>query len=226
MLKRVICLAAVLLVSSAANGQTLSAKILVKAQTMLAEMKESTYDHKTVIDESKGQLDCDCSAFVGYILKQLSPDHYASLQTKGKRRALAFHFYDTFVGDPTTRPTTGRWQPIEKMMDARPGDVLAWRKVELKPGDTTGHVVIISAPPVLESATQVRVEVIDSTSKAHADDTRKNGATGVGRGTVWIDIDDTGKPVGYHPLKRDSKPMNVPISIGRAIESPTTQAAK
>ena len=67
------------------------------------------------------------------------------------------------------------------------------------------------------------MEVIDSTTNAHFDDTRHKGENGVGKGTIWIDVDEAGKPTGYHPRSRTRKSMDVPISIGRAIAGPTTQ---
>ena len=132
-----------------AIAQTPGEKIVTKAREILHDCKQTTYDHKTEIDESTGTYNCDCSALVGFILKEVSPDHYKSLLVSAHHRALAVNFYNTFVGDPTTRPSTGRWQPVPRAMDAEPGDVLAWRKVEMKPGDTTGHVDVINSLPVL-----------------------------------------------------------------------------
>jgi len=199
-------------------AQNPAERIVARAREIVHDSKQSTYDHHTDIDESQNIYKCDCSGLVGYILKSVAPAHFKQLVVNRHHfRPLAVDFYDTFITAPTTRPSQTGWQQIDRIEDVLPGDVLAWKKLDRKPGDTTGHVVVINSPAMREGDNLVRIEIIDSTTAPHADDTRPRGQTGVGAGSVWFDIDDSGKPVGYHSRNRDGKAMHMPISIGRPV---------
>ncbi|HZZ43593.1 MAG TPA: hypothetical protein VFE58_11700, partial [Tepidisphaeraceae bacterium] len=65
-----------------------------------------------------------------------------------------------------------------------------------------------------------RVTVIDSTSSPHANDTRASGTTGVGRGTLWFQVDPAGHPTGFRWKSNGNHFTNLPISIGRLIQDP------
>jgi hypothetical protein len=105
---------------------------------------------------------------------------------------------------------------VLRLMDARPGDVIAWRKEKPRPGNT-GHVVIVDQRPVLEDGGLVRVVVIDSTTKPLVDDTRAPDTSGIGRGSMWFKIDDEGRPVAHLRRSRTAEPVVESISIGRAL---------
>ncbi len=102
-------------------------------------------------------------------------------------------------------------------MDAEPGDVIAWLKLERQPGDNTGHVMLIAEKPVQESAGQFRVRVLDSTAHGHAQDTRPEGTSGIGEGTIWLFVDSRARPVAYQWKSRKIAPHEAPIAIGRAV---------
>ncbi len=216
-----LALAAVGFAATQPSPQTPAEWIVEKARQIVHDSKQSVYTHDTDIDAPTGVYKCDCSALLNFILKEVAPDHFKSL-SGNRHRPLAINYYQTFANAPTTRPTKTGWQQIERIEDVLPGDVLAWEKLDRKPGDTTGHVVIINSPAMREGDNLVRVQIIDSTTAPHADDTRAKGQSGVGKGTVWFDTDDSGKPVGYHSHNRDAKPMQMPISIGRPIGSETS----
>ena len=202
--------------------QTAAERIVGMARQIVEDLKQSVYAHQTDIDESKDIYNCDCSGLVDFILQSVAPEHFKQIAPNHHHRPLAVDFYDTFVHAPTTRPTKTGWQQINRIEDVLPGDVLAWKKLDRKPGDTTGHVVIINSPAMREGDNLVRLEIIDSTTAPHADDTRPKGHGGVGEGTVWFDIDDSGQPLAIHSHNRDTKPLTVPISIGRPV-GPATQ---
>lgn len=186
------------------------------ARQILSNAKESHYQHTTHVDEDAAVYDVDCSGLLCYILKKIAPEHYSVIAiSKIHSRPLALQFYETFSGpdDHAAR----YWQSIHSLKDAKPGDILVWRKAEQIPGKDTGHVMIIDQPPVPDGEGVYRVRVIDSTESPHADDTRKDGATGVGRGTMWFLVDADGHPTGYHWRLRTSKAREIEIAIGRAI---------
>jgi hypothetical protein len=189
-----------------------------EAQRILKSIKSTEYKHTTAIDEAKGQYYCDCSGFVGYVLNQtVAKDNpKGGPLGNGKKRPLAMDYEKTFAKAPTKADGTSGWQKVERVVDARPGDVIAWRHDEPKPGNT-GHVVIVAQVPVVEEDGMVRVVIIDSTTKPHVDDTRKAGTSGIGRCTMWFTVDDEGRPKGTVRGARTAEPKVEPISIGRAV---------
>jgi hypothetical protein len=199
---------------------TPSARVHAEACRILAEMKDSRYSHKTRVDEDEGSYEFDCSGFVAVVLKAAAPRSLAAVPHAPRRsRPLAFEFHDAFAAAPAEEKGAKGWRRIERVADARPGDLLAWRREEIKPGEDTGHVMVLDAAPVREEDGSFRVVVIDSTGKPHGDDTRKDGASGVGRGTIWLTVDEAGRPSGFRWRARDGALNRRPLAIGRAVET-------
>jgi hypothetical protein len=197
-------------------------------------MEKTKYQHRTQIDEKTGEYYCDCSGFVGYVLNRTVGKDGTGALGDGRERPLAMHYEQFFAKAPAKAPSPNplpkgegskdeaRWQRIERLADARPGDVIAWRHEVPKPGNT-GHVVIVDQRPVLEPDGLVRVVFIDSTTRPMFDDSRPKGTSGIGRATMWFKIDDAGRPVAHIRGARDSAPKAEAISIGRAL--PVKKAA-
>jgi hypothetical protein len=196
-----------------ANAAT--AAIHQEAHGILNGIHETVYQHKTKIDEETGVYRCDCSGLGIYILNRtVAKDDPRGPLGDGKARPRAMHFYEAFA-DAKTQADGGRWQGIERLVDARPGDIIAWRREVVVPGNS-GHVVIVDQQPVAEADGLVRVVMIDSTTRPQVDDTRRKGESGVGRGTMWFAVDDEGRPIAYVRGSREAEPIAVRISIGRA----------
>jgi hypothetical protein len=187
-----------------------------EAVRILEGMEKTKYQHRTQIDESKREYYCDCSGFVGYVLNRTVGKDGTGALGDGRERPLAMHYEQFFAKSPARRDREARWQRIERLADARPGDIIAWRHEVPKPGNT-GHVVIVDQRPVLEDDGLVRVVFIDSTTRPMFDDSRPKGTSGIGRATMWFKIDDKGRPVAHIRGSRDSKPNAEAISIGRAL---------
>ena len=207
--------------------QTPSQQINAEARRVLAQVKTTTYAHKSHVDEEQGLYELDCSGLVDLILKKVSPKLLAEVETRrGHKRQLAEDYVQTFQESPE-KPKSGGWQRIEHLSDARPGDILAWKNPAHKTGEhtNTGHVMVIDESPVEEPSTVAasdgskifRVRVIDSTASPHADDTRAEGQSGVGRGTLWLIVDAAGKPIGYRWKSPRGTLHEAPVAIGRAV---------
>ncbi len=193
-------------------------KVFAEAQRILLEHKESHYQHSTKVDEAEGAYDLDCSGLACVVLQKVAPESYKAVKLRDNgKRPLAVQFYETFAAAPAEPAAGAKLQHVVKLLDARPGDVLAWRVKELVEGKSTGHVMIVATKPVLEKDGLVRIEVIDSTGHGHANDTRPEGQSGIGRGTMWFEVDEKGAPIGYIWKQRDSKPHHNPIAVGRAL---------
>lgn len=212
---------------AAADGPAKSAGPVIdgEARRLLGEMRQSEYSHKTSVDESQGVFKCDCSGFVDLVLKKVAPRLLSEIETrraKGKRQ-LAEDYVAAFVEAPATE--AGPWQHVVRVADARPGDILCWNNPKHKEGDhlNTGHVMIIDQEPVAEThkgQKLYRIVVIDSTATAHSDDSRKDGATGLGRGTLFLSVDSDGKPIGYHWKSAAGQLHEVTVAIGRGLVQP------
>lgn len=212
---RTACCLILLLAIPVLAAEPLSDVVRDEARRILANVQTTRYDHHTDVDETAGRYDLDCSALATLILKKIAPKQLRAVRhAETTSHPRAFEFYDTFAA------ATGRtgWLRVPNLLDARPGDFIAWRKVHIIPGESTGHIVIVDAAPAREINGTVRVTVIDSTNMVHAHDTRPPGDSGIGRGTMWFTIDAAGNPVGVLRKSPNDQPRGpVPIAIGRVM---------
>ena len=203
---------------SDAPANAATAQVSKETERILNSIKTTQYKHDTQIDEKKGVYLCDCSGFVGYVLKQTvaKDDPKKGPLGDGNGRPTASQFEKAFAKAPTKADGSSRWQHVVRLADARPGDVIAWRHEKPMPGNT-GHVVFVAERPVLESDGLVKVVIVDSTTKPMVDDTRAAGTSGIGRCTMWFTIDDEGRPHAHIRGSRKATPKVESISIGRAL---------
>ncbi|HEX5472305.1 MAG TPA: hypothetical protein VFW73_10480 [Lacipirellulaceae bacterium] len=207
-----------------------------EAVRILNSVRITEYRHRTQIDETKGVYRCDCSGFVGYVLNRtVAKDVGRGPFQDGRKHPTAMEYEKSFAAAPVaenaqsgqssfasripqkgTAPGRSRWQQVVRLLDARPGDVIAWRHEKPKPGNT-GHVIIVDQAPVVEKNGMVRVVEIDSTTLPWQDDTGAKHGTGIGRRTMWFTVDKNGRPYGYVRGSRSAKLKVEPISIGRAL---------
>ncbi len=113
-------------------------RMVQEAQRIVAAVKSSSYSHKTRINEAEGSYLCDCSGFVGWILKKVAPDALKAVSvSKGHSHALAEDFYTAFSAAADDAASTP-WRRIPRAMDARPGDVLACARCPRPPAAAPG----------------------------------------------------------------------------------------
>ncbi len=153
----------------------------------------SSYRHRTRVDERHGIYHWDCSGMVGWVLGRSAPRARRSL---GEGRVVARRFARRIARAPTDRARRG-WQRLEHIGDARPGDVFAWERPPDFPSRNTGHVGFVVHRPVRVSDGVWAVRILDATSLAHQSDTRADGASGTGRGTMTFVTDGEGHAAGY-----------------------------
>lgn len=196
--------------------KTSGAKFSAQLEGMLVSMKSSKYQHRTDIDVPKGRLNCDCSGLLGYALSTSFPEAFLALKgdlAPWKSRPLAATFYETF--DRVGVKGDGFWKKIPRLADARPGDLIAWRRPQLKKGKSTGHVCMVAGLPVVEADGRIRLRVVDSTDRPRTNDTRAAGQSGLGAGEMWFEVDDSGLPVAFVPGNGRKRNDTNPIAIGR-----------
>jgi hypothetical protein len=187
--------------------------VAAEAAGIVDNVKHTHYQFQMVVNESTGTYLLDCSEFVSYVLQQTAPRHLAIIpRAVGVELPLASEFYDYFH---TIQPDSNGWQPIHRLGDARPGDIIAWRMPgPIEPGENTGHVFIVAEPPIPQSESIYDVTAYDSSNIPHNDDTRRNGITGVGMGVINLRVDSSGSPIAFQ-FKIGDPFYEYPVAIGR-----------
>jgi hypothetical protein len=186
------------------------------AESLIGDIRETHYQHKTYVVPAEGIYDMDCSGFADYLLKRVAPQQYAQLPIEtGHARPRAAVYFDFFQGLPGN-PAPG-WKSINRLADAQRGDIIAWslEASTQKPGDT-GHVVIVASPPVRANKHEYRVAVYDSSGIHHDDDSRPKATNGIGKGVITFKVDERGIPVGFQFNSLAHFHLE-PIAIGRLI---------
>ncbi len=172
-----------------------STKLLALTETIDDTRTDTLYSHRTKVRRKQGVFHFDCSGMVNWMLERVAPKAYETLE---RERPVAASYVRVIEKAPTTR-ARGGWQQIATITDVEPGDIFAWRRPkDWPPGGNSGHVgVVLARPaPVAQLVNAYVVRIADSTRWRHQDDTRGEGETGFGFGTILFMTDD-GHPIGY-----------------------------
>jgi hypothetical protein len=178
----------------------------------LSGVRDNVYSERlTYINWDSGSCSArtDCSSFITLLLKHT----YAWSRTNVEAifhssRPKAANYHDAIVAERG-------FKRIVDVSDLRPGDILAVKytdhHVSANGVQDSGHVMLVSAPPVAIDSTkplvagtsQYCVTIIDSAMSGHGPaDTRakpdNSGFTGgIGRGVIRLYADRSGSIVGY-----------------------------
>ncbi|HEY1817977.1 MAG TPA: hypothetical protein VGG74_36795 [Kofleriaceae bacterium] len=189
--------------------------LVAEGRRELAAVHESHYAHHTVVDESRGVFDYDCSGFVGYALARVAPKALAAVTAATRARPLAKDFY-AFIAQPHAP-----WHRIDRVAELVPGDVIAWLEPPSKHSRNTGHVMIVESSPAPGArAGEYAVSVMDSSHSGHGShDARVHDhRNGLGVGSIVLLVDDSGRPIGYRwSLAAHSVAYSTAIALGRPI---------
>jgi hypothetical protein len=197
--------------SEATTGQQLADEAL----RVYNAVRHTTYSHKNHVDVETGTYNVDCNGFVGFVLKEAAPQHFAQITPEPRHKLpRAFIYAAYFANLPSTG--TNDWLQVPRLADARPGDIIAWSLTDPPPGDkNTGHVVVVADDPVDKGDNKLSVRVYDSSDVIHHDDTRGvSPRTGVGIGTIWFSVGVAGNPTAFQFGPNDHFHPE-PIAIGR-----------
>jgi len=191
-----------------------------QAEFIVNNLEQTDYQFTENIDVDNGIYDCDCNGFVGFVLEGAAPAHYAiidALKEPAQPRPRAFIYCDFFTS--LTPESPGGWHRIESLIDARRGDIIAWRFPTIQEGEDTGHVCFVADTPAPDgSGAFIAVRVYDSADKPHFDDTRATGPfpNGVGSGFINFTVDGAGRPIAFQFAPPASAPFTyLEIAIGR-----------
>jgi hypothetical protein len=187
--------------------------VAAEAQRIVDHVQVTEYQHHTEIDEATGTYRTDCSGFASYVLQRVAPAHLAMIPKEPDHahpRAFKYHaFFSSLEADQAG------WHAIRHLVNVRRGDIVAWRHPDpIQPGEDTGHVLVVAARPAVETANTYSVRVYDASHDHYNTDTRTANVTGVGSGTIRLQVDDTGVPVAFQ-FKIGDQFHTYPIAIGR-----------
>ncbi|TWU07439.1 hypothetical protein [Stieleria varia] len=112
MTKLKLCVACLLFVFASAypfNGDELfdsnappHTRFANRMEALLGSLTKTGYQHTTQIDEAKGQVNCDCSGLVGFVLRHTYPEAYVSLrgdEAPWRKHPLSVTYFETFMVD-------------------------------------------------------------------------------------------------------------------------------
>jgi hypothetical protein len=189
-----------------------------RAEFIVNNLTQTDYQYTENIDVGAGVYDCDCNSFVGFVLQQVAPEHYARVPKETDQpRPRAFEYYEFFTSPGLE--TAGGWRRIHALSEARRGDIIAWRFPTITTGHDTGHVLFVAETPRELDPGVFAVRVYDSANTPHFDDTRGEDAdqfpNGVGSGFINFQVDADGAPTAFQFAPSDGF-QTFPIAIGRA----------
>jgi cell wall-associated NlpC family hydrolase len=147
-------------------------------------------------DSKYGVYKLDCSHYVDNILHRVNPRAYASLETAtGAQMPNSANYYDFFTR--LSSDIRYDWNKVDNARELQPGDVLVFRYKSSSGEAEGGHVMVVMNKPVQDNDALL-VQVSDSASAGHSDDTRPVHNSGVGIGTLLLKVDSyTGQPSAY-----------------------------
>jgi hypothetical protein len=184
-----------------------SHRALALLESVYTTMRDVEYRHATRIDRRAGVYHFDCSGLCNWVLGRVSKTALAALD---RERPVAATYERTIRHAHPGRVRNG-WRNVMDLEEVCPGDVFAWKRPPDWPrkNSNTGHVgfVIDKPRPLagfagLEGHEDVTmhaylVRVVDSTRWAHHEDTREEGGTGFGLGTLLFVTDAERRPTHY-----------------------------
>lgn len=195
-------------------GSPAAGRVIATLERVEARLRTTRYQHRTAVNEARGDYRWDCSGMATWVLARSAPRARRSL---GSGRPVARTFARTIARAPTERAQRG-WRQLDHVAEVRPGDVLAWERPPAMRSRNTGHVAFVVNAPVEVHEGVWALRILDSTSLAHQDDTRRPGASGTGRGTMTFAVDADGRAEAYGWVgTRSMGYIETPVRFGRPM---------
>jgi len=143
---------------------------------------KTTYSYRVHIDGEKGIFYTSCSCFLGFVVNQISPAAFDEIPVDkcvNPPSSRANMWSEYFRNGPAAKKTSKHWVGIQKVIDAKHGDVLSWgfsvdkKTCQIAAGHKdTGHVMFIvngpkNEPPVRIEGNMAYVWVADGSNLKH-----------------------------------------------------------
>lgn len=169
--------------------------IVALVHNAIASLRSTHYRYGgNYFNMSSGVYEVDCSDYVDDLLKISQPKAYADLaDSTGTEKPTSSDYYRFFNNLPDN--SRHAWQRVDDVESLRPGDILVFHNYR-----GGGHVMVVMGTPMQtqDDDNTYLVQVSDSASSRHSDDTRAPHASGIGIGTLLLKANpETGKPSAY-----------------------------
>jgi hypothetical protein len=199
-----------------------------QVRATFAAARQSRYVHDARIDEAGGVFELDCSGFMEHVLSKGTPaaldEMRRGLELENdipRRRPLARHFVRYLEALAAGRVSATAWESVERVVDLRRGDVIAWLRPEDARTRNTGHVMMATASPRPAPGLPGAwiVAIVDSTSTRHGpgDSRAPAGATGLGVGEILLVAQEGGQPTAYRWSPNSRRERVTTIAMGRPL---------
>ena len=198
------------------SSAALPVSLIGEIDRELSAMRVTHYQHNTQVDEANGSFKYDCSGLLDYALSRALPDSLHALPHDTSARPLAGDI-ERYLRRGLSGSVNG-WRAIVRVDELSAGDVVTWLATEDSKTGDTGHVMVVRSEPVRNSKRphEWLVEVADSTLSPHARDSRHEGETGLGTGTIGLVVDDRGAADAFYWKGAISeRPKSTEIALGR-----------
>lgn len=171
-------------------------RVMTLVEQIRSTLRSSAYTHSTRVRPRDGLYDWDCSGMAAWVLRQAAP---LAMRRISRERPVARDFVQQIESAPVGRARAG-WQRLDRIDEAMPGDLFAWRRPRGFPSHNTGHVGFVLDRPVAVEGIPGgwAVRIADSSSFVHQDDTRASDTDGgFGIGTIVFLADANGHATHY-----------------------------
>jgi hypothetical protein len=210
-----------------APSQAQPPRLLGEATHEYDTMTATRYQAALRVDLSRGTYFYDCVGFVTYALGHVAPQARTTIMTKfniaPNRIPSPARYVDLFGQLDGTQPG---WQPVHRVADLQPGDVVAWTYTN--PHGANGHALVVGSAPKAVGTSQYVITVWDSTATPHGPhDTRLtnpknlpggNGKpSGLGSGQVVLDTTAGGSLTRVHWSPTTSSVGPATYGMGRPV---------
>ncbi len=169
-----------------------------------------------VFNVKKGVFLVDCSSYVSHLLKRVEPNAYQQLvEFAGTETPNSLDFYN-FFKKLSLNNDSDYWQPINKVKNLKPGDIIVFRYKHLR-RRIAGHVMVVMKKPkaMPNKPHSYVVRVSDSSPFRHTNDTRHH--SGIGAGSMVLYTNSDGKPLSYSWKLNMGRENTMLIDLGRPI---------
>ena len=221
---------------AAPDAASAAGPLLGEAVREYTTMTATRYQHRNVENTTAGIYYYDCVGFVTYALSQAAPVADATIRRAYSIRSDRVPAPGVYVRLFTTLDgTQAGWEPVTRVADLQPGDVVAWSYDNAassnEPGhdhSARGHAFVVASTPQPSGSDSYLVQVWDSTGTPHGpNDTRRTNPknlpdaggkpSGLGSGTVRLDAGPDGSLATVHWTPTSGPVPAAHYGIGRPV---------
>ena len=157
---------------------------LQKIDELLLSLVKTSFKRGALFEDLNGHYECDCSGLISSLLLLCSKNYYA--QIKGNRESLKAVDYFALTEEETI-PI--KWhQRIDQLSS---GQCLVWKKQKIPKSGDSGHIAVALDSPVEIKEGLWAIKVLDSSKLPHDQDSRQDGANGIGVGIMYLLVRDS-----------------------------------